>query len=111
MSTKTMDIGSFSSLDTRERRRTRFEMLAAMPLAMNPRSQRWWQEGARWLVGPVVILVITELFRHGPPVNVTTVGFIFLLAILVASTRLDLRFAVLMCVAAATAYDYYFLPP
>jgi len=111
MSTKTMDISSLGTLDTREPRRSRFETLVAVPAATKRRSHSWWREGARWLIGPAVVLVITGFFRHGPSVNVTTVGFIFLLAILVASTRLDLRIAVLMCVAATLAYDYYFLPP
>ena len=59
----------------------------------------------------MAILLITELFLHGPSVNATTVGFAFLLAILVASTFLELRFTVLMCIAATMAYDYCFLPP
>ena len=111
MSTKTMAISSLGSLDTREFRRSRFGSLAALPATTSPHGHSWWKESARWLAGPVVVLVITEIFRHLPPVNVTTVGFMFLLAILVASTRLDLRFAVVMCVAAAIAYDYFFLPP
>jgi two-component system sensor histidine kinase KdpD len=111
MSTKTMDISSLGSLETRKPRPSQFEMLVAMPSAIKGRSHSWWQDGARWLAGPAIILAITELFRHVPPVNVTTVGFMFLLAILVASTRLDLRFVVVMCVAAAIAYDYFFLPP
>jgi two-component system, OmpR family, sensor histidine kinase KdpD len=62
-------------------------------------------------VGFAVVLLITAIFRHVPFANVTTVGFTFLLAILIASTVGGLRTSILMSVVATLAYDYYFIPP
>jgi two-component system sensor histidine kinase KdpD len=62
-------------------------------------------------VGVSAVLLITEIYRHVPLANVTTVGFTFLLAILVASTIGGLRTAIAMSVAATLAFDYYFIPP
>jgi two-component system sensor histidine kinase KdpD len=62
-------------------------------------------------VGVSAVLLITEIYRHIPLVNVTTVGFTFLLAILIASTVGGLRTAIPMSVAATLAFDYYFIPP
>jgi len=63
------------------------------------------------IVGVFVTLLITEIYRHEPLANVTTVGFTFLLAILIASTLGGLRTAIAMSVVAALAFDYYFIPP
>jgi two-component system sensor histidine kinase KdpD len=63
------------------------------------------------VVGLAVVLLITVIFRHVPLANLTTVGFAFLLAILVASTVGGLRTSILMSVAATLAYDYFFIPP
>jgi two-component system sensor histidine kinase KdpD len=62
-------------------------------------------------VGISAVLLITEIYRHMPLANVTTVGFTFLLAILIASTIGGLRTAIPMSVAATLAFDYYFIPP
>ena len=51
------------------------------------------------------------IFPCVPAVNVTTVGFSYLLAILVASTLFELPTLIVMCIAATMAYDFYFLPP
>jgi two-component system, OmpR family, sensor histidine kinase KdpD len=63
------------------------------------------------VVGLAVVLLITAIFRHVPLANETTVGFTFLLAILIASTVGGLGTAIVMSVAATLAYDYYFIPP
>jgi two-component system sensor histidine kinase KdpD len=63
------------------------------------------------VVGVVVVLLITAIFRHMPIVNVTTVGFTFLLAILIASAVGGLATSIAMSVAAALMFDYYFIPP
>jgi len=63
------------------------------------------------VVGLAVVLLITAIFRHVPLANETTVGFTFLLAILIASTVGGLGTAIGMSVAATLAYDYYFIPP
>jgi len=65
----------------------------------------------RAAAGSLAVFLITEFFRHVPSVNATTVGFAYLLSILVASTCVDLRASLVMCIAATLAYDYYFLPP
>jgi two-component system sensor histidine kinase KdpD len=66
---------------------------------------------ARVAVCLLAILLITGFFHYDPSVNATTVGFVFLLAILVASTRFELRVLIAMCIAATMAYDFFFLPP
>jgi two-component system, OmpR family, sensor histidine kinase KdpD len=63
------------------------------------------------VVGVSAVLLITEIYRHVPLANETTVGFTFLLAILIASTIGGLRTAIPMSVAATLAFDYYFIPP
>jgi two-component system, OmpR family, sensor histidine kinase KdpD len=63
------------------------------------------------LVGVSVVLLITAIYRHVPLANVTTVGFTFLLAILIASTVGGFTTSILMSIAATLAYDYYFIPP
>jgi two-component system, OmpR family, sensor histidine kinase KdpD len=63
------------------------------------------------IVGVIVTLLITETYRHEPLANITTVGFTFLLAILIASTVGGLRTAIPMSVVATLAFDFYFIPP
>jgi len=62
-------------------------------------------------LGLLVVLAITVVYRHQPLVNVTTVGFTFLLAILIAAAVSGFGTSLLMSVAAALAYDYFFIPP
>jgi two-component system sensor histidine kinase KdpD len=62
-------------------------------------------------VGVAVVLMITAIYRHMPIANVTTVGFTFLLAILIASTVGGFGTSIAMSVVAALAFDYYFIPP
>jgi two-component system, OmpR family, sensor histidine kinase KdpD len=62
-------------------------------------------------VGVATVLLITATFRHVPVANVTTVGFAFLLAILIASTAGGLGAAIVMSVAATLSFDYFFIPP
>jgi len=54
------------------------------------RDESMFQRVARTIgrptVGVAAVLLITAIFRHVPVANVTTVGFTFLLAILIAST-------------------------
>ena len=62
-------------------------------------------------VGLAVVLLITTIYRHVPIANVTTVGFTFLLAILIASAVGGLSTSIAMSIAAALMFDYYFIPP
>ncbi|HEY2117793.1 MAG TPA: DUF4118 domain-containing protein [Candidatus Acidoferrum sp.] len=61
--------------------------------------------------GLAIILLITLFFRTEMQVNATTVGFMFLIAILSASTLWGLGVSAMMSVAATLAFDYFFLPP
>jgi len=56
----------------------------------------------------VAALVAVCKFLHA---NVTTVGFAFLLAVLVVSTAWGLRSAIFLSVIATLAYNFFFLPP
>ena len=55
--------------------------------------------------------LIVWVFFKGVHVNPSTVGFTFLLAILLVSATWGLRYAIFMSVVATLAYDYFFLPP
>jgi two-component system sensor histidine kinase KdpD len=54
------------------------------------------------------IVVVYFKWLH---VNPATVGFTFLLAILMVSAAWGLRYSVFMAIVAALAYNYFFLPP
>jgi two-component system sensor histidine kinase KdpD len=61
--------------------------------------------------GLAIISLITLFYRSEMPVNTTTVGFTFLLAILSGSAVWGLGVSGMMSVAATLAFDYFFLPP
>ncbi|MGA9207731.1 MAG: DUF4118 domain-containing protein, partial [Terriglobales bacterium] len=56
-------------------------------------------------------LIIVWVFFKAIHVNSATVGFTFLLAILVVSAFWGLRYSIFMAVIATLAYNYFFLPP
>ena len=58
----------------------------------------------------IVVLVIV-VYRKLVHVNPTTVGFTFLLAILVVSAAWGLRDAITLAVLSTLAYNFFFLPP
>jgi len=58
-----------------------------------------------------VDLIIVWVFFKEIHVNPTTVGFTFLLAILVVSASWGLQYSICMAVVATLAYNYFFLPP
>ncbi len=66
---------------------------------------------ARTAVCLLTVMAITIFFHYGPSVNATTVGFVYLLAILLASTAFELQPLIAMCFTATLAYDFFFLPP
>lgn len=73
-----------------------------------------WQLGRAlrsYALGLLAVMLITVIYRHMPLANVTTVGFTFLLAILVAAAVSGFGTSTLMSVAATLAYDYFFIPP
>jgi two-component system sensor histidine kinase KdpD len=67
-------------------------------------------QAVRYLVscGIVAAVVAVCLFLHA---NASTVGFAFLLAVLVVSALWGLRCAILLSVIATLAYNFFFLPP
>ncbi len=56
-------------------------------------------------------LIIVWVYFKAIHVNPTTVGFTFLLAILVVSATWGLQYAISMAVVATLAYNFFFLPP
>jgi len=84
------------------------------PLAAVSSYQAPWQLARAlrsYALGLLAVLAITVVYRREPIVNITTVGFTFLLAILVAAAVSGFGTSLLMSVAAAAAYDYFFIPP
>jgi len=84
------------------------------PLAAEGLREVPWQLARAlrsYALGLLAVLAITVAYRHEPVVNLTTVGFTFLLAILVAAAISGLGTSLLMAVAAVAAYDYFFIPP
>jgi two-component system sensor histidine kinase KdpD len=69
-----------------------------------------WQIGT-YVGGLCLLFVITTIYYRQPLVNITTVGFTFLLAILVAAAVGGYGPSLLMSVVATLLYDYFFLPP
>jgi two-component system sensor histidine kinase KdpD len=65
----------------------------------------------RYAASLVIVAVITWLYFRFIHVNPTTVGFTFLVAILLVSAAWGLRTAVVMAVVATVAYNYFFFPP
>jgi two-component system sensor histidine kinase KdpD len=63
------------------------------------------------LAGIAAVLAITVFYRHEPLVNVTTVGFTFLLAVLIGAAAGGFATSLTMSLAATLVYDYYFIPP
>jgi len=72
---------------------------------------RFWNAIGHPAVGVSIVLAITTFYRHAQLANETTVGFTFLLVILIASAVAGLRTSILMSLAATLTYDYFFLPP
>ncbi len=65
----------------------------------------------RFVVAAGIVVAIVWIYYGLIHVNPTTVGFTFLLAILVISATWGLRVALFMAVVATVAYNYFFLPP
>lgn len=65
----------------------------------------------RFAIAAALVFLITFVYHRWIHVNPTTVGFMFLLAILVVSATWGLRYAIFMAVLATMAYNYFFLPP
>ena len=80
-------------------------------IVYNLAVKRLVQQIVRYVVVSALDIFITwfcfRIFHHNP----TTVGFVFLLAILVVSASWGLRQAIFMSVLASLLYNFFFLPP
>jgi two-component system, OmpR family, sensor histidine kinase KdpD len=65
----------------------------------------------RWVTAAAALCAIVAVYHLWLHVNPTTVALTLLLLILVLAARLGLRYALVMSVAAAALFNYYFLPP
>jgi two-component system sensor histidine kinase KdpD len=58
-----------------------------------------------------IVCIVVLIYQKWLHVNPTTVGFTFLLAVLLVSTFWGLRCAIFMAILATLAFNYFFLPP
>jgi len=65
----------------------------------------------RFAAAVAAVCAIVLVYYRWLHVNPTTVGFTFLLAILLVSAVWGLRYAICMAILATMAYNYFFLPP
>lgn len=65
----------------------------------------------RWTTAAAALCVIVAVYHVWLHVNPTTVAISLLLLVLVLAARWGLRYAVVMSIAAATCFNYFFLPP
>ena len=77
----------------------------------NARVTRPAQWILRFLAAAAIDFVIGWIYFRMIHLNPTTVGFTFLLAILVVSAFWGLRVAIFMAVLATLGYNFFFLPP
>src|SRR5579862_9733191 len=69
------------------------------------------RQAVTFVLGLSALFLITALYSREPIVNVTTVGFTFLLTILVAAAVGSYGPSLAMSVVATLSYDYFFIPP
>jgi two-component system, OmpR family, sensor histidine kinase KdpD len=65
----------------------------------------------RFVISAAVVCAITAIYFRLVHVNPTTVGFTFLLVILLVSAAWGLRYATFIAILSTLAYNYFFLPP
>ena len=65
----------------------------------------------RFATAALAVSGITVIYFRWIHVNPTTVGFTFLLAVLIISAVWGLRYAIFMALLATAAFNYFFLPP
>jgi two-component system sensor histidine kinase KdpD len=65
----------------------------------------------RFAISTAVVAAVVFLYSKWLHVNPATVGFSFLLIILLISAAWGLRYAIFTAVLATLAYNYFFLPP
>ncbi len=72
---------------------------------------RWPQQLVRYATCVVAAEAVALIYRHLLHVNPTTVALTYILMVLLVAAYWGFRFSVCLTVAAALAFDYYFLPP
>ncbi|WP_419806742.1 sensor histidine kinase [Terriglobus sp.] len=65
----------------------------------------------RWILAAAALGGIVLLYRRWVHVNQTTVALTLLLLVLVLAAEWGLRYALVISVAAAASYNFFFLPP
>jgi two-component system sensor histidine kinase KdpD len=65
----------------------------------------------RFVASTAILSAIVFLYFRWLHVNPTTVGFSFLLVVLLISAAWGLRYAIFTAIVATVAYNYFFLPP
>jgi len=65
----------------------------------------------RFAASAAVVSVVILVYSKWLHVNPTTVGFTFLLIVLIVSASWGLRYAIFVAVLATAGYNYFFLPP
>lgn len=65
----------------------------------------------RFAAALILVVTIAVIYRAALHSNPATVGFTFLLAVLIVAAGWGLRYAIFVAVAATLAYNYFFLPP
>ena len=76
-------------------------------VAVKVLDQPWLRLAAGFLIIALIVLVYRGLFHLNP----ATVGFTFLLAVLVISAAWGLRYSIFISILATLAYNFFFLPP
>src|SRR5580693_746568 len=69
------------------------------------------RQAVTFVGGLCALFLITALYSREPIVNVTTVGFTFLLEILIAAAVGSYGPSLAMSVVATLLYDFFFIPP
>jgi two-component system sensor histidine kinase KdpD len=65
----------------------------------------------RFAASAAIVSVVILVYSRWLHVNPTTVGFTFLLVVLIVSAGWGLRYAIFVAVLATAGYNYFFLPP
>jgi two-component system, OmpR family, sensor histidine kinase KdpD len=86
-------------------------LLCATIVPADVNVKRILNAALRFAASGAVVCAIVLVFFRWLHVNVTTVGFSFLLAVLFISAVWGLRYAIFAAVLATAAYNYFFLPP
>ncbi len=114
MATKYASPSPAAFLDHREWRVSRFPKSGqnrAGSAVFSATARRHIKVLGRYSIGLAIIFLITLIGVRAGGANPSTAGFMYLIAILSASTFWGFGVSAAMSVAATLAFDYFFLPP